>query len=98
MAKLFANSGDLDSVASDLGLHHLQITPFEVLRLKWIKICCVFSSRQFCKQYKFRELLIFFPLRVTLIPVREEVNIFRSELLPLKSVHSLHGKLGLYHL
>ena len=41
MAKLFANSGDPDqtprSAASDLGLHCLQITLFEVSRLQWVK-------------------------------------------------------------
>ena len=41
MAKLFANSGDPDqmphSVASDLGLHCLQITLLRVSRLQWIK-------------------------------------------------------------
>ena len=40
MAKLFANSGDPDqmlhSVASDLGLHCLQITLLRVSRLKWV--------------------------------------------------------------
>ena len=43
MAKLFANSGDLDqtprSVASDLGLHCLTITLLGVSRLQWVKIC-----------------------------------------------------------
>ena len=41
MAKLFANSGDLDqtthSAASDLGLHCLSITLLRVSRLQWVK-------------------------------------------------------------
>ena len=41
MAKLFANSGDPDqmphSVASDLGLHCLQITLSQVSLLQWVK-------------------------------------------------------------
>ena len=41
MAKLFGNSGNPDqmphSVASDLGLHCLQITLFGVSRLQWVK-------------------------------------------------------------
>ena len=41
MAKPFANSGDPDqtscSVASDLGLHCLQVTLLGVSRLQWVK-------------------------------------------------------------
>ena len=41
MAKLFANSGDLDQmphfVASDLGLHCLPVTLLEVFSLNWVK-------------------------------------------------------------
>ena len=41
MAKLFANSGDLDhmlnSAGSDLGLHFLPVTFLGVTRLQWIK-------------------------------------------------------------
>ena len=41
MAKLFASSGDPDqmphSVASDLGLHCLQIMLLGVSRVKWVK-------------------------------------------------------------
>ena len=41
MAKLFANSRDLDqtqcSAASDLGLHCLPITLLWVFRLQWVK-------------------------------------------------------------
>ena len=40
MAKLFANSGDLNqtprSAASDLGLHCLPITLIQVSRLQWV--------------------------------------------------------------
>ena len=40
MVELFANSGDPDqtlhSVASDLGLHCLPITPLGVYRLQWV--------------------------------------------------------------
>ena len=42
MAKLFANSGDLDrmshSVASDLGLKCLPITLLRVSRVKWVNV------------------------------------------------------------
>ena len=41
MAKLFANSEDLDqmpnSAASDLGLHSLPVSQLGLYRLKWIK-------------------------------------------------------------
>ena len=41
MVELFASSGDPDqmlhSVASDLGLHCLQITLYGVSRLQWVK-------------------------------------------------------------
>ena len=40
MVELFANSGDPDqtprSVASDLGLHCLPVTPLGVSRLQWV--------------------------------------------------------------
>ena len=43
MAKLFANSEDPDqmlcSVASDLGLYCLPITPLRVSQLQWDKTC-----------------------------------------------------------
>ena len=38
MAKPFANSGDLCSVASDLGLHCLPVTLLGVSRLQWVKV------------------------------------------------------------
>ena len=41
MAKLFANSGDIDwmqhSAASDLGLHCFANYPLQVSRLQWVK-------------------------------------------------------------
>ena len=41
MVELFANSGDPDqkprSVASDLGLHCLQVGPLGVCSLQWVK-------------------------------------------------------------
>ena len=42
MAKLFANSGDLDqtphSAVSNLGLHCLPVTILLVSRLQWVKV------------------------------------------------------------
>ena len=49
MAKLFANSGDLDqmphSVTSDLGMHCLPITFLGVSRLQWVNKSCVHDMR-----------------------------------------------------
>ena len=48
MAKLFANSGDLNqmthSVASDLSLHCLPITILGLSRLKWVKTVVLLGS------------------------------------------------------
>ena len=56
MAILFANSGDPDqtphSVACDLGLHCLPITPLWVFQLQWVK--------QGLKQFSISLSLLFF--------------------------------------
>ena len=56
MAKLFTNSGDPDqalrSVASDLGLHCVPITPLRVSRLQWVKAKTVLAEQPCCIQTK----------------------------------------------
>ena len=45
MAKLFANSGDLDQILhSDLSLHCLPSTLLRVSRLQWVKVSNTYSN------------------------------------------------------